>query len=275
MDGGENDNKLRGIDLSHIESLARLQETVDGIARAARPISDAHQTLRAALPNDSLRSAIEAAQQWEKAMGPIRDVQERMKSLAGGAAVGSRMYELADEIARQSRTLDEMRPYAFDMAGPPHLPPLPPNPAHETNERLAQIEGQFGEMHGLAVGYATVANRLQAAVAELVAKFDVAAADTTRSARLALTISVIATILTLLGVIVPIAYTEFWQAPVDAAETEAFRQQVAGEIAGMREAQEAETNRLIEAIRELDRERLGQLLDAIRAERQVAPAGQE
>lgn len=266
---------LRGLRIC-LDDVPQAGQARTEISRASRSAGAIMAELKPVLES----YATAQASQWADAMGPLGDVQERMKALGAGFSAGSALGGLTEEIARQGRGLDALRSYAsamprLEVPEPLRLPPIPPNPAHETNKRLARIEGQFGELQGLAVGYATVANRLQAAVAELVVKFDAAAADTTRSARIALGISVAATMLTLLGVVIPIAYSEYWQAPIDAAEADAFRLQVAAEIASVRGAQEVGTDRLVAAIRSLaegNQEQAARLLEAIEAELTVGVA---
>jgi DNA anti-recombination protein RmuC len=116
---------------------------------------------------------------------------------------------------------------------------------------LDKIHEQFGQLHEIALGFASVANGLQASVLELLVKFDAAAADTTRSARKAVVISVTATVLTLLGVVVPVAYAEFWQAPAEAAASKAMIDDLEEQLASIRESQHATAEQLATALENL------------------------
>src|SRR5690606_36426822 len=114
---------------------------------------------------------------------------------------------------------------------------VPPHPAHETNERLERIEAQFGQMQGVAMEAAAIANGLQGAAAEFLIKFEDAATNNDRAARRAIRIGAAAMAIAVLAPLVQIIYTEFWRVPDDAAALQAALLEMKAEIAGIREEQ--------------------------------------
>lgn len=101
------------------------------------------------------------------------------------------------------------------------MPEIPPNPIHETNARLEQIEGRFDEMHEVAVNGAQIATDLQAFAATFLGEFKTAAGKNDRSASVAIWLGVGAVLFALAMPAVQIAYTEFWRVPADTAATQA------------------------------------------------------
>lgn len=167
-----------------------------------------------------------------------------MRQLKETVSGSSTLGKIAEQIARQQKVIDGMT--IPDLARPiAELPKslsladieVPPHPAHETNERLERIEAQFGQMQGVAMEAAAIANGLQGAAAEFLIKFEDAATNNDRAARRAIRIGAAAMAIAVLAPLVQIIYTEFWRVPDDAAALQAALLEMKAEIAGIREEQ--------------------------------------
>lgn len=203
-----------------------------------------HEGLAKQLAEQTARySAIQ--EQMERALGPHRDLQERMKHLGLSAGEDSAIGRVAKQIADQQRAIDAMRP---DVSGalaspePPRMPRIdqikfPPNPILETNERLQRIEERFEQMQDIATDAAQIANSLQGAAAEFLQKFEKAAQDNDRTAGRAIWIGVVAVIIAIAMPAVQIGYSEFRRAPDNGAEIQSVLEDMQVELTGLRQTQ--------------------------------------
>jgi hypothetical protein len=177
---------------------------------------------------------------------------------------GSATAKLAKQIADQQRLIEK---YNVRVPALPELPDmsdyvrpsleskleglefaLPPNPIHETNKRLEQIEKRFVRMEKIALNGAEIATGLQASAAQFLVKFESAAESNDKTTKRAVRIGLIAIFF---AVAIPIAqtfYSDFYKAPADAAAAQALISDMKSEISKLNNTQEQTTNRLIEAI---------------------------
>jgi hypothetical protein len=160
------------------------------------------------------------------------------KSALESALSGIKMQKsVLDEIAKHPRIRDQMQeahsfrpdPEIFRMS---QLPPMPPNPIYETNERLESVEQKLEAMLDVMERSASIATNLQSAAAGFIVEFQTSAAKTERGARTAIYLSALAVFVTL-G---QIAYTEFYKGPKDAAYQAAMITGIRRELAANREA---------------------------------------
>lgn len=224
------------------------------------------------LDADSVAKALlgkSAFSEMQKALSPLNELQERMARVAELGGLNSSLSAAAKQIAEQKIKLDSVKSILNDVKHPAlsseHESPLvtaadrlhleiPENPSYETNERLARIEEQFDQLHGIAVDAAQIANSLQAAAVEFLAKFESAASDNERSASRAIRLGAIAVVIAVAMPAAQILYTEFWRVPSDSAAMDAALQGMKTEIVSLREAQSATSERLAEALANSDQE---------------------
>lgn len=184
-----------------------------------------------------------------KALEPydMKDLAQRMGTLAGGVGLGPNLSNAAKEIAEQARIMDAMRarPREFEVHPLPSID-LPPNPIHETNERLSRIEERFEHISEVAESSTRVAVSLQAAAFEFLAEFRSAAADTNKSGSKAIMVGWLALAIAIVTGVAQIAAPLF----LPDQEAEALRQSVVdlqGEIAAMRTEQATSGEKVLDA----------------------------
>ncbi|WP_428481786.1 hypothetical protein [Pyruvatibacter mobilis] len=184
----------------------------------------------------------------EKYAAPVRQLQERMRSLGIAAGQESDLKRLADKIAGQQIAIDAIRLPKPEMPHIPDLESIPPNPIHQTNRRLERIEERVEEMQGVAANSAEIANGLQGAAAEFLQKFESAAENNDRAAKRAIRIGIIALIIALAMPAAQIFYSEYRREPNNGAEEQAALEVVQAELAAMRAEQAAASKRLNEVL---------------------------
>lgn len=184
-----------------------------------------------------------------KALEPynMKDLAARMGTLAGGVGLGPNLSNAAKEIAEQARIMDAMRarPREFEVHPLPSIA-IPPNPIHETNERLSRIEERFEHISEVAESSTRVAVSLQASAAEFLAEFRAAAADTNKSGSKAIMVGWLALAIAIVTGGAQIAAPLF----LPDQEAEALRQSVVdlqGEIAAMRTEQATSGEKVLDA----------------------------
>ena len=263
-DSSDDPTRSKGFDISKLkvdsgvnpamnESLRKAMEDAE---RQMRPLRDLDEKLA-----PQMRSFAAAQEAMEKSLGPFRDLQDRMKSLGFAAGEDSSLKRLADQIGAQQSAIDAMRIHERDMPRIPEIPPMPPNPILETNRRLERIEERFEQMRGIATDAAQIATGLQGAAAEFLQKFEKAASDNDRAAGRAIWIGVIAVIIAVAMPAAQIIYSEYRREPSNGTEIQATLEAVQAELATMRAAQAAASDRLNEALATSDSETAAILRD--------------
>jgi hypothetical protein len=165
----------------------------------------------------------------------IADQQRRIAELAASMPPITKMPDLP-EYVRNSRK-EELK-----------LPTIPPNPAYETNKRLARIEKQFERMEKIAVSGAEIGTNLQAWAADFLVKFESVAASNDRTTKRAIRIGIIAIFIALAVPITQTLYTELYKVPQDALAVQRTIEDIKVELSKLQTTQEWAANRLVEAL---------------------------
>lgn len=201
-----------------------------------------------------------ASKVLQTAMGERSELQKRMDMLSE-MGQNSALSRAAKQISDHQKAIDSLMPkqkmYDPIMDNPDwlrvnsakraheiseHLASIK-NPIDETNSRLANIEGQFGEIHEIAIESANIANGLNAAAAEFLNKFEDAALSNEKSARIAIWTGIIAIIIAAIPAM-HIIYSELWRAPQEAAKMQAIISDFKTEITELKD----EHNKVIEGL---------------------------
>lgn len=218
-----------------------------------------------AINSPGVQDALGATQ---KAMAGLKPVTDSLRPIFANenflkaTQAASQLGDIARDLDKQRRAFDSFRLHeGFDEPSPIRLPDIPPNPAYETNERLAELDERFERIEGLVVDAAEVANGLNAHAVVFLRKFEQAAAQNDRSAKTMKQLSIIMLVAAFLAIVVPIAYLEFWGAPAEEAATQAVIAELKAEVAEYRERQMQLLNQLAVDSRRRDEN----LVEALRA----------
>lgn len=200
----------------------------------------------------------------------LSDMQESIASAFKGidsfkdemnlAGVDVGLSGLAQQIADQQNAIASLRPLIPEMpqlavnkraAFPDlHMPEirLPPNPLHETNERLASIENRFNRMETIALNGAEIATSLQASAATFLAKFEKASGDNDRTSRRVVWLALVAIVIAVAMPVAQVLYTELWRAPADSASMQAAITDMKSEIKGLQDTQKMASDELAKVL---------------------------
>lgn len=233
----------------------------------SRAIQDVVKAISGGAAGEDVRRATAHMNAMKKALGPTHELQKRMYALTGQFGTNSGIGKIAKQLQDQVRSIDAMAitpPYR--EIEPVRFPPvhLPPNPIHETNDRLERIEQRFEQMLDVAANGAKIATGLQAHAAEFLVKFEKAASDNDRSAARAIRLGVIAVVIALAMPLAQILYTELWRVPQDSASMEAVITDMQSEIATLRQTQIEAAGRIAAALDRSDQQMVEALRDVAR-----------
>ncbi|WP_395541110.1 hypothetical protein [Neotabrizicola sp. sgz301269] len=103
---------------------------------------------------------------------------------------------------------------------------LPPNPIHETNERLGDVTERLENLVGFGENALKIMNGLQIATAEFLDNFSTEADKNSKAANKAILVGIFAIVFS----IAQIAYTEYWRVPQDTVAMDAALASIRGEI---------------------------------------------
>jgi hypothetical protein len=246
-DGGEDTPGAKGLDTSKLmiggmrppAMNDTVRKAIEGIERQTQPFRDLQDRL-----TPQLNSVTAAQKAMETSLGPLRDLEARMKTLGGIAGENSSLGRLAEQIGAQKSAIDAMRLHETEIPRIPELPPIPPNPIFETNRRLERIEERFEQMQVIATDAAEIATGLQGAAAEFLQKFEKAAADNDRTAARAIWIGVVAVFIAVAMPAAQIIYSEYRREPSNGAEVQAALEAMQSELTTMRNAQNVANDQL-------------------------------
>lgn len=263
-DGGDDTPRAKGLDISKlmIDGMRppvmndTVRKAIEGIERQTQPFRELQDRL-----TPQLNSITVAQKAMEKSLGPLRDLEARMKTLGGIAGENSSLGRLAEQIGAQKSAIDAMRLHETEIPRIPELPPMPPNPIFETNRRLERIEERFEQMQVIATDAAEIATGLQGAAAEFLQKFEKAAADNDRTAGRAIWIGVIAVFIAVAMPAAQIIYSEYRREPSNGAEVQAALEAMQAELSTMRNTQTIANDRFTEALATSDSETAAILRD--------------
>ncbi|SEO21416.1 hypothetical protein SAMN04489859_104622 [Paracoccus alcaliphilus] len=263
-DGGEDTPGAKGLDISKLmiggmrppAMNDTVRKAIEGIERQTQPFRDLQDRI-----TPQLNSVTAAQKAMETSLGPLRDLEARMKTLGGIAGENSSLGRLAEQIGAQKSAIDAMRLHETEIPRIPELPPIPPNPIFETNRRLERIEERFEQMQVIATDAAEIATGLQGAAAEFLQKFEKAAADNDRTAARAIWIGVVAVFIAVAMPAAQIIYSEYRREPSNGAEVQAALEAMQSELTTMRNAQTVANDQLTEALATSDSETAAILRD--------------
>lgn len=256
----------KGIDLSRLDGLPN----GTGGMRVSTDAARAAEAMKAAMPSQAIQDAMKAITDntaidaLRKASGTTDALQERMRALTGQFGPDSSMGKLAQQLQDQQRSIDALR---MPQPEPLRIPDLrmPPNPIHETNDRLERIEERFEQMLDVAANGAEIATGLQAHAAEFLVKFESAASANGRSTKRAIVIGAIAVIIAIAMPVFQIVYTELWRVPQDSASMAAVITDMQAEIATLRQTQIEAADRIAAALERSDQQIVEALRDVARS----------
>jgi hypothetical protein len=256
------------------------KEVIADMAKATSSIAGAIEKLR--IPPEAFEQLNASAKFAKGAIGPMLETlgetaatgkfmqgiaDQHSALLSASGAVGSMMKALGEDSAasKLSRQIaDQYRALAAlnsdtDLAlrfDPPRPPTTLirdiPNPLHETNERLANIEDRFDRMEAIAIDGAKIATSLQATALDFLVKFETAASNNDRAARRAIRLGIIATIIAVAMPMAQIIYTEFWRVPADADAMQASIVQMKREITNLQETQREVADQISKSLSQSD-----------------------
>ena len=257
-----------------LKASARAVEGMKAMMQS-REIKDAMKAINGGGAMEEIRRVGAQMDAMKKALGPAHELQEHMRALTGQFGPDSGIGEVTKQIGDQQRSIDALRlPLPSIGVEPPRMPDLhtPPNPIHETNDRLEQIEQRFEQMLDVAANGAEIATGLQAHAAEFLVKFENAAFDNDRSAGRAIRLGAIAVVIALAMALAQILYTELWRVPQDSASMEAVITDMQTEIATLRQIQIETANQIATALEHSDQQMVEALRDVARGLTVLPPA---
>ncbi|NOD83766.1 hypothetical protein [Ruegeria sp. HKCCD6119] len=201
---------------------------------------------------DNVSSAKDAMKRFTES--PVmKDIRQQLDSFQTSAKGNKKLADLAKNIARQHRVIEDLAKPSVDFAEPLggiSIPDLK-NPIIETNERLERIERQFSQFQVIARESATIATGLQEAAAAFLQKFEAAAEKNDESADKAISVGRQAVWMAVLVPVVILGAQFLGTYVMQDPDTAVLQQSVAdlrSELEALRESQKETTDRLIDAI---------------------------
>jgi hypothetical protein len=214
------------------EAMARAREQFRSADAIGRTFTELTKNSVSSPLGDVAKRVFEQTETMRALAEPFQALSENLELERISRRIADHQKELGAIRLPEMPKMPEPRPLpAFDIAQ------IPPNPVHETNDRLASIEDRFDRLEGLAIDAAEIAADLQKTAVNFLATFQKAASDNDHTASLAIKLTMVAVVIALVSLVAPIVYTEWWRAPNDAAEMRAVIAEMRGEIASLREAQ--------------------------------------
>jgi hypothetical protein len=150
---------------------------------------------------------------------------------------------LAEQVKRSNRL--DIDP---EIITRPFLPPIPPNPVHETNEHLESVVLKLNAMVDFMERSTMIATDLQVAAASFIGEFQDTARKTDHGARIAIGLSAIAVLIALCQIF----YAELYKGPKEATSQAAMIAGIKKELAANREASLAGARQVADAIAALE-----------------------
>ncbi|MCE6957968.1 hypothetical protein LAZ40_02710 [Cereibacter sphaeroides] len=243
-----------------LKDLAQVDKAIES-AMPSKSIQDAIKSMNGGPAMEEARRVTLHLDALKEAFGPTEKLQESLRALTGQFGPESGIGKIVRQIENQGRSIDALRLDAPASEIEPLITDfdLPPNPIHETNDRLGRIEQRFEQMLDVAANSAEIATGLQAHAAQFLVKFENAASDNDRSASRAIRLGVIAVVIAIAMPVVQTAYTELWRVPQDSASMEAVVADTQTEIATLRQVQIEAAERIAAALERSDK----QMVDAL------------
>lgn len=165
----------------------------------------------------------------KKQSAKMRDMFSSLNSSLSGllGSKNSGIRSVSEDLLKQNEGLESYfspKPSIFETS--PELFVLPPNPIHETNDRLGAMTERLENLVGFGENALQIMNGLQVASAEFLENFSTEAEKNSKAANKAIWVGIFAVLFS----VAQIAYTEFWRVPQDTAAMDAALTSVRGEI---------------------------------------------
>ena len=165
----------------------------------------------------------------KKQRAKMRDVFSNLNNSLGGllGSKNSGIRSVSEELLKQNKGLESYyspKPSIFETSRGLFVPP--PNPIHETNDRLSNMTERLENLVGFGENALQIMNGLQVASAEFIENFSTEAGKNSKAANKAIWVGIFAVLLS----VAQIVYTEFWRVPQDTAAMDAAIASVRGEI---------------------------------------------
>jgi hypothetical protein len=178
----------------------------------------------------------------KKQSAKMRDMFSTLNKSLGGllSSKNSGIRSVSEDLLKQSKGLESnysTKASVFETM-PKFLTP-PPNPVHETNDRLGDITERLQNLVGFGENALQIMNGLQVAAAEFLENFSTEAEKNSKAANKAIWVGIFA----ILFSVAQIGYTEFWRVPQDTAAMNAALASVRGEIDELQAALGADLTR--------------------------------
>ena len=172
---------------------------------------------------------IRAALDMEERLKPLLDIQSRMKALGEVAGEDSTIGRLSKQVAEHATA-------AFELGAADVL--------RATTGTTESIGFEPRELPKIPPDAAQLMAGLLATGAEHLQEFKTSAAEESRTARLAIRLSILAVVVTVALTLLQIGYSEYRREPSKGAEVEATLEAMRTELAAAREAAAAASERL-------------------------------
>ncbi|GGA87810.1 hypothetical protein GCM10011491_14450 [Brucella endophytica] len=234
----EKEKKRFVLDLDAISEANKLAPKMKEMQKAielpqktlAGPISDIHKIMES---QEKL---------WQKIRFPID------RSILGNSDLWKTLDKIkTPSLFENNNSLLNSRnaiPVAAEIQNPTvEIPNLSPHPAHETNERLEEMESHFSQMLQIMTNGAAIATGIQEQANEFLAKFEKASEDTDKSARQAIRVGLIAIVIAIITPLVQIGYDTFQD------HTEEKLEHLTNEVASLRKIEETSIDKLVNELR--------------------------
>lgn len=165
----------------------------------------------------------------KKQSAKMGDLFSSLKSSLGGllGSKNSGIRSVSEALLNQNKGLESYyspKPSVFETSPELFIPP--PNPIHETNDRLGDMTERLENLVGFGENALQIMNGLQVASAEFLENFSTEAEKNSKAANKAIWVGIFAVLFS----VAQIGYTEFWRVPQDTAAMEAALASVRGEI---------------------------------------------
>lgn len=165
----------------------------------------------------------------KKQSARMRDMFSSLNNSLGGllGSKNSGIRSVSEDLLKQNKGLESYyspKPSIFETS--PELFMPPPNPIHETNDRLGDMTERLENLVGFGENALQIMNGLQVASAEFLENFSTEAEKNSKAANKAIWVGIFAVLFS----VAQIGYTEFWRVPQDNASMDAALASVRGEI---------------------------------------------
>lgn len=165
----------------------------------------------------------------KKQSAKVRDMFSSLNNSLGGllGSKNSGIRSVSEELLKQNKGLESYygpKPSILEISPELFIPP--PNPIHETNDRLGDMTERLENLVGFGEKALHIMNGLQIASAEFLENFSTEAEKNSKAANKAIWVGVFAVLFS----VAQIGYTEFWRVPQDNASMDAALASVRGEI---------------------------------------------